>query len=155
MSIHRLALLVTTIVLAAGAGAAAASAEDVGGSSIAYSVTYLELIALFPGGYAPNGCELAVALSGTTGVCTAEFAPVWFYPDGTTGGRAWQIDRSAAAGWSVEADPCATAFAGTDPDIDWWPRYIDYLDWFLGWTSTRPEGITDPQGGCLIQIYGF
>ena len=149
----------TTIVvaglLAATMAAPIATANDGTGTPIVYSGTYVRYIALFPGGYASNGCVLALALSGERGVCTTEWYPVWFYPDGTTGPRAWRIDPSSPVGWSVEPDPCALAFVGTDPDIDWWPLYIGYLDWLLGLTSTRPEGITDLQGGCLIQIYGY
>jgi hypothetical protein len=149
-------LAAAVAVIAVGlASAPAAAAEETRGSSIVYSATYLKYVSLFPGGHAPNGCELAVALSGTTGVCTAEFAPVWFYPDGTTGDRAWIVDPGSSTGWSIEPDPCADAFVGTDPDTDWWPLYIAYLDWSTGWTSERPEGITDLQGNCLIGIYGF
>jgi hypothetical protein len=146
---------IASLLLAATIAAPAATATDAGEPRIVYSETYRMYLRFFPGGYAPNGCELAVAVSGNGGVCTTEFAPVWFYPDGTTGDRAWIVDPLSPTGWSVEPDPCADAFVGTDPDTDWWPLYIAYLDWLMGWTSDRPEGITDLQGGCLIGIYGF
>jgi hypothetical protein len=99
----------TALAVAAAAlaliAAPAASAED---TTIIYSPTYWTLLAAFPAGWAPNACEATVVLSGTTGVCTSEFAPAYIYPDGTLGMTPWFLDPSSPTRWSIERDPCAT-----------------------------------------------
>jgi hypothetical protein len=158
MSAKRLTVLATlvtlTAVLLAAPAAAHADSTESSGTTIVYSPTYLKYIALFPEGYAPNACYLSLTLSGSSGACGDIWSPVWFYPDGTTGERPWLVDPSSATGWSIVRDPCAEADEDWYAD-EWWPLYVAYLEWFIGWTDARPEGITDFEGGCLIAIYGF
>jgi hypothetical protein len=129
--------------------APAAAAESTTGTPIVYSETYLRLIALFPAGWAPNGCELAVALSGGSGVCETIINPVYFYPDGSLGSHAWNVDPSSPTGWSIP-NPCV----GVTPfDYDTWSAYVDGTNYpELG---IAIPALTDDQVECGIWAWGW
>jgi len=145
------ATIATLFALMLGTPAVASAGTTEETPTIVYSETYLSLMALVPSGWTSNACELSVVLSGVTGVCTTEFAPVFFYPDGSFGDRPWIVDPSSPTGWSPEPNPCD----GVNwYDEQWWPLYIAWIDWYTGYTET-PPALTDLEAGCLIQLYGF
>ena len=147
---RRLVVAISAAAVFAGSVAAPVSAaEEENGTPIAYSETYLRYIALFPAGWASNGCVLAVELSGGSGVCTTEIAPVWFYPDGAVGLKPWVIDPSSPTGWSIPS----LCEGVTVPDWDAWAAFVDgtnYPD--LG---IEAPALTDEQVECGIWTYGW
>jgi len=144
-----LAVAVVAVFTATAALSPAASADDATAPTIVYSDTYLRYVAVFPAGWASNACVLAVELSGGSGVCTAEFAPVWFYPDGSIGEKPWVIDPSSSTGWSIP-NPCDDVIG---PDWDTWAAFVDgtnYPD--LG---IEVPALTDEQIECGVWAYGW
>jgi hypothetical protein len=145
----RLACLVSGIsaamVLLCGSfGAPRASADEGPRASIVYNDTYVRLVAEFPSGWAPNACEIVVFLGGG-GVCTAEFEPAYFYPDGTWGTRPWFTDSLSPRGWSVEPDPC-TGLA--DHDFAVWASYVDFVNGYLDAGPTLTQDVIDRYAAC-------
>jgi len=91
-------------------------------AGIAYSVTYLKLIAWAPRGYADD-CDIAVFLNPTGGtVCDARVDIQYFYPNGALGDRPWVIDPSSPTGWSIEPHPCDVL---TEADHAEWLAYLE------------------------------
>ena len=150
LAVTKKALLVTALSLlgmAAAPAAAPAAAEETSGS-IVYSAAYVKLIAAYPSGWVPNECEARVFLSGGTGVCTAGFDPVYFYPDGTFGRTAWFVDSSSRTGWSVDPDPCVGL---TDDQYVLWAAYVDFS---AGYLDTAPE-LTGEQIDRYAACWGY
>lgn len=149
MKHHRRLALVASVVTLIGAAVAApaAPAEPTSGPTIVYSDTYLRYIALFPLGWAPNGCELDVALRGGSGFCEAIIATVYFYPNGSLGDKPWVVDPSSPTGWSIP-NPCEGV---TDLDWETWAAWVDGTN-YPGSIEVPP--LTDEQIECGIWAYG-
>ena len=138
-----LVALVATLI-ASSAAAPAAAATDASDPTIVYSDAYLRLIAAFPSGWVPNACEGAAFLAGG-GICTAEFNPAYFYPDGTFGKMAWYVDPSSPAGWSIEPDPCEGL---TDDEYTLWATYVDFHNGYLETGPSLTDRQVDRYGAC-------
>ena len=117
--------------------ASAADAEDASGTPIVYSDTYRQLITLFPAGSVSNGCWI-VRRAERHHRCVYDGVRAALAVPQRNMGRATLDRRSVVADRVVgRARPMRGAFDGTDPEIDWWPLYIAYLDWVTGWTDSR------------------
>jgi hypothetical protein len=95
---------------------------------------------------------LAVALSGERGICTTEWYPIWFYPDGTTGHSPWVVDPASPTGWSIPITNRYTDYALV-PDYYTWVAYVDgtnYPD--LG---IEVPALTDAEVECGIAAIGW
>jgi hypothetical protein len=91
-------------------------------AGIAYSDTYLRLIAQFPPGYA-DSCDIAVFLNPGGGtICDTTLDIQYFYPNGSLGARPWDLDPSSPSGWSIMPGPCDGL---TDADYQQWLAYVD------------------------------
>jgi hypothetical protein len=91
-------------------------------AGIAYSDTYLRLIARFPPGYA-DSCDIAVFLNPGGGtICDASLEIHYFYPDGSLGARPWDVDPSSPSGWSIVPGPCDGL---ADADYQEWLAYLE------------------------------
>ena len=130
--------------------APSASADD-GGTAIVYSETYLRYIAVAPSGWASNACWLFDLLNGGGGVCTAEFDPVYFYPDGSLGSHPWAVDPASATGWSVPS-PCTGV---TMPaDLDWW-LLVEATNYPEYYPDAQLPSLTDDQFECGCWMWGW
>jgi hypothetical protein len=116
-------------------------------TTIVYSDRYLRYIALAPSGWASNACEGELLLSGTTGVCTAEFDPVWMYPDGSWGKWPWYLDPTSATGWSIDT-PC------DDPNVVAYDDWYVYVEWY-NYGLYQDPGLTDEQIAASGVCYGW
>jgi len=145
MKHRRLVVLAACAAALLGATAAPAAADDVNRASIVYSDTYNKLIAAFPPGYA-DSCAVAVFLHPGAGtICTTTIELVYFYPDGTTGPRAWVIDPSSPTGWSVAPDPCDGL---TAEEYELWATYVDFTNGYFDAGPDLTAEQIDRYGAC-------
>lgn len=124
--------------------ASPAAGDEESGVPIVYADTYLRLIAEFPSGWAPNACEITIFLAGG-GVCTTEFDPAYFYPDGSIGTMPWFADPTSPTGWSIEPDPCAGL---TDDEYALWATYVDFTNGYFDTGPTLTDEQIDQFGAC-------
>ena len=122
-------------------------------AGIAYSDTYLRLIAWAPRGYA-DSCDIAVTLNPGGGtVCDATIDIQYFSPNGGLGDRPWIVDPSSPTGWSIEPHPCEVL---TEADHAEWLAYLEADP-----AMSDPElqaGLTNPFDlyvACYVPFEGF